>query len=138
MNETLILFRGISGSVVSRVINNSEYSEPAFASTAYDIAVSLDIFGPRTADGYQNVLVMQGLKGEHALFINDDEREFLIPRGSRWAVIKAVNIEKLDVNADFILHGCTSNVHQFEKVRLIYVKEIRSPAVALAMSASIK
>jgi len=52
LNETPILYRGISAGFADRVLNNSEYIEPAFASTAYDVTVSLDIFGPRSAEGY--------------------------------------------------------------------------------------
>jgi len=123
LDETLILYRGISASVAGRVMNNSEYIEPAFASTAYDATVSLNIFGPRSADGYQNVLVLQRPKGRHALYINEDEREFLMPRGLKWDVIKAINIDNLTVDADFPLYSTRQNRAQFDKVRLIYIKE---------------
>jgi hypothetical protein len=123
LGETLILYRGISASVAGRVMNNSEYVEPAFASTAYDATVSLDIFGPRSADGYQNVLVLQRPKGRPALYINEDEREFLMPRGLKWDVIKAINIDNLMVEADFPLYSSRQNIAQFDKVRLIYIME---------------
>jgi len=123
LSETLVLYRGISASVAGRVMNNSEYVEPAFASTAYDATVSLDIFGPRSADGYQNVLVLQRPKGRQALYINEDEREFLMPRGLKWDVIKAINIDNLTVKADFPLYSSRQNRAQFDKVRLIYIKE---------------
>jgi len=123
LDETLILYRGISGSIVNKIMNNSEYIEPAYASTAYDITVSLDIFGNRSPDGYQNVLVLQRPSGGHALYINEDEREFLLPRNSKWDVIKTVNIENLTVKADFPLYGSNSNVAQFNKVRLMYIRE---------------
>lgn len=123
LDETLILYRGLSGNVAYRVINNSEYIEPAYASTAYDVTVSLDIFGSRSPDGYQNVLVLQRAKGKHALYVNEDEREFLIPRGTRWDVIKSINIENLTVEADFPLYESCSDEAQFNKVRLIYIRE---------------
>ncbi len=123
LDETLILYRGISGSIVNKIMNNSEYIEPAYASTAYDITVSLDIFGNRSPDGYQNVLVLQRPGGEHALYINEDEREFLLPRNSKWDVIKTINIENLTVNADFPLYGSNSTAAQFNKVRLMYIRE---------------
>jgi hypothetical protein len=123
LSETQILHRGISASVAGRVMNNSEYVEPAFASTAYDATVSLDIFGPRSADGYQNVLVLQRPKGRHALYINEDEREFLMPRGLKWDVIKAINIDNLTVEANYPLNSSRQNRSQFDKVRLIYIKE---------------
>jgi len=123
LNETLILYRGISASVADRVLNRSEYIEPAFASTAYDVTVSLDIFGPRSADGYQNVLVLQRPQGRHALYINEDEREVLMPRGLKWDVVKAIKIDNLTVEADFPLYSSGQNKTPFDKVRLIYIRE---------------
>ncbi|VVB67423.1 Uncharacterised protein [uncultured archaeon] len=123
LNETLILYRGISEGLADKILNNSEYIEPAFASTAYDVTVSLDIFGPRSANGYQNVLVLQRRSGRHALYINDDEREVLMPRGLEWDAIKAISVDNLTVEADFPLYSSGQNTGQFDKVRLIYLRE---------------
>jgi hypothetical protein len=83
--ENMALYRGI-GSYALTVINTSRYNDNSYASTSYDPTVCLGGFGSRTADGYQNVLVMQADRGDHALFINDEAKEFLIPRGASWAV----------------------------------------------------
>ncbi len=123
LDENLILYRGISGSLVNKIIISSEYIEPAYASTAYDITVSLGIFGKRSPDGYQNVLVLQRPSGKHALYINEDEREFLLPRNLKWDVIKTINIKNLTVNADFPLYSSHSNEDQFNKIRLMYIRE---------------
>lgn len=123
LNETLILYRGINANVAAKVINNSEYIEPAYASTAYDITLSLGIFATRSPDGFTNLLVLQRPSGKHVLYINEDEREFLLPRNLKWDVIKAVNIENLTVRADFPLYSSHSNVDQFNKVRLMYIRE---------------
>ncbi len=123
LDEPQILFRGISGNLAGKVINNSEYIEPAYASTAYDITVSLDIFGSRSPDGYQNVLVLQRPSGKHALYINEDEREFLLPRDTKWGVIKAINIENLTARANYPLYSSHSNEAKFNKVRLMYIRE---------------
>lgn len=125
VQHNIILFRGINPVVAGTVINNAQYQEPAFASTAYDITVSLGMFGQRMPDGYRNVLVLQRYPGDHILYINDDEREFLLPRGMTWNVIKAVNIENLTVTADFPLYS--ANVSSFDHVRLIYVRENSCP-----------
>ena len=123
LNETLILYRGISGNFADSIIENAEYIDSAFASTAYDITVCLDIFGGRSLDGYQNVLVLQRTGGKDALYINEDEREFLLPRETQWSVIKAINIENLTVESDFPLYQSHNNKAQFNKVRLIYTRE---------------
>jgi hypothetical protein len=72
-------------------------------------------------DGYQNVLVLQRPKGEHALYINENEREFLMPRGTKWDVINHAEVENLTLDADFILYNSRSYTAKFNKVRLIYI-----------------
>jgi hypothetical protein len=123
LKNDLVLFRGISPGVASAVLENAEYREPAFASTSYDITLSLDAFGPRSPDGYRNMIVLERHAGDHALYVNEDEREFLLPRGTRWHVVKAVNIENLTVQADFLLHGRNTTSASFDHVRLISVTE---------------
>ena len=74
-------------------------------------------------DGYRNMIVLERHTGDHALYINEDEREFLLPRGTTWHVVKAVNVENLTVQADFPLHHRTATTASFDHVRLIYVTE---------------
>jgi hypothetical protein len=123
LRNDIILFRGISPGVAATVLDHAVYREPAFASTSYDITLSLDSFGPRSPDGYRNMIVLERLAGDHALYINEDEREFLLPRGTTWHVVKAVNVENLTVQADFPLHGRNATTASFDHVRLIYVTE---------------
>lgn len=124
LGSDLILFRGISPAVAGMVLNNSEYREAAFASTAYDPVVSLDIFGSADSEGFHNLLVLERKSGEHALYINEDEREFLLPRGSDWQVITSVEIDTLTIEADFPLYNRTTSSDTFEDVRLIYITPI--------------
>jgi len=123
LENDIILFRGISPGVAAAVLDHAVYREPAFASTSYDITLSLDSFGPRSPDGYRNMIVLERHPGDHALYINEDEREFLLPRGTSWHVVKAVNVENLAVQADFPLHHRTATTASFDHVRLIYVRE---------------
>jgi hypothetical protein len=115
------LFRGVSPYVAGLVLNTSAYHEPAFASTSY-------AFGVRSPDGYRNVLVLERNAGDHALYINEDEREYLLPRAMDWTVVKAENVENLTVAADFTLHNRTTGTASFDHVRLIYLE----PAACLA------
>jgi hypothetical protein len=123
LRHDTILFRGISPNVTGMVMNASEYREPAFASTSYDISFSLDAFGVRSPDGYRNVLVLERHPGDHALYINEDEREYLLPRGMSWWVVKVENVENLSVTADFSLHNRTTGTAWFDHVRVISVAE---------------
>jgi hypothetical protein len=117
-----ILFRGISPSFAGTVMNTSRYHEPSFASTSYDISIPLDAFGTRGPDGYRNVMVLEREAGEHALYINEDEREYLIPRGTEWMVTRTVNVENLTVIADFPLHDRSTGTASFDHVRLISIQ----------------
>jgi hypothetical protein len=117
-----LLFRGISPSVAGAVLNTSRYHEPAFASTSYDITLSLDSFGVRSPDGYRNMLVLERESGDHALYINEDEREYLLPRGSDWIVTRTANVENLTVTADFPLHNRETGTAFFDHVRLITIQ----------------
>ena len=127
LHDTIILFRGISPGFAATVINESRYREPAFASTSYDITLSLDAFAVRSPDGYRNVLVLTRHSGDHAFYINEDEREFLLPRGMTWNVVKAVAIENLTVTAGFLLHNRTQTAASFDHVRLMYITEAACP-----------
>ena len=121
LGSDIILFRGIGSSVAEMILTNATYREAAYASTSYDPVVSLDLFGPPDPSGYHTLLVLERKVGEHALYINEDEREYLIPRGSAWQVIKAEEIENLTVETDFPQYNRTGMQDSFGRVRLIYI-----------------
>lgn len=122
--EKLILFRGISAGLTKSVLDNGTYIEPAYPSTSYDITLSLILFGVRGDDGYKNVLVLQRDEGNKSLYVNEDQREFILPRDTNWSVIKAVNVDNLTIEADFLLLSNNNTTDRVSKVRLIYIKEI--------------
>lgn len=124
LHDDMILYRGMSGNYVYTVINSSAYSDNSYMSTSYDPTVCLNAtFGARTSDGYQNVFVMKKDKGEYALYINEEAREVLIPRGSQWTVTKIVTVGNLTVQADCPLIWSTNTTATYENVRLIYLAE---------------
>jgi len=122
--DDVVLFRGVSEGLSSVILDNAAYIEDAYASTSYDITFSLDSFGPRDSGGYANVLVLERSPGDHILYINEDEREFLIPRGTKWQVVQAVNIDNLTVDADFPLSTNGEEQATYDNVRLIYISEM--------------
>lgn len=123
LKNDIVLFRGIGPGLAAAVLDNAEYREPAFGSTSYDITLSLDDFTPRSPDGYRNILVLERKAGDHALYISEDQREFLLPRRTSWHVVRAVNVENLKVIADFPLHNRTTPAASFDHVRLMYITE---------------
>jgi hypothetical protein len=122
-----LLFRGISPSFAGTVMNTSRYHEQSYASTSYDIAIPFDEFGPRGADGYNNVMVLERDAGEHALYVNEDQREYLLPRGTEWTVSRTVDVENLSVTANFLLHDRATGTASFDHVRLIYLQPALCP-----------
>jgi hypothetical protein len=125
VKNDIVLFRGIGPGLAASVLDNAAYREPAFGSTSYDITLSLDEFTPRSPDGYRNILVLQRKAGDHALYINENEREFLLPRRTSWHMVRAVNVGNLTVKADFPLHDRASSTASFDHVRLMYITETR-------------
>ncbi len=123
LSDNVTLYRGITPGVAGIVLNSSAWTELPFSSTSYDITVTLDPYGTRDPGGYLNVLVLPRQKGDHALYLNEDQREFLLPRGTAWKVTKAVNVRDLDVTAGFPLHNRTENSASFSDVRLIYLAD---------------
>lgn len=122
--KDVVLFRGVSEGFSSVILDKAAYIEDAYASTSYDITFSLDSFGPRDSEGYENVLVLERSPGDQIVYINEDEREFLIPRGTKWQVVKAVNIDNLTVEADFPLSTNGEELATYDNVRLIYISEM--------------
>lgn len=125
LGSDIILFRGIGSSLAEMIMENATYRESSYASTSYDPIVSLDLFGPPDPNGYHTLLVMERKAGEQALYVNEDEREFLIPRGSLWQVIQSEEIGNLTVEADFPLFNRTGMQDSFGRVRLIYITPLR-------------
>jgi hypothetical protein len=124
LHDDMILYRGMSGNYVFTVMNSSAYSDNSYMSTSYDPTVCLNVtFGARTSDGYQNVFVMKKDKGEHALYINEEAREVLIPRGTEWTVTKIVNVGNLTIQADYPLIWSANMTATYNNVRLIYLAE---------------
>ena len=125
LGSNQILFRAISPNVTRMILNNSEYREDAYASTTYDPVACLDIVRKTDTRGFHNLLVLERKTGEHTLFINEDQREYLIPRESYWQVIKAVDIDNLTIKADFTLYNRTNMTDTFENIKLIYITPIQ-------------
>lgn len=117
------LFRGITPSVASLVMNSSQWREAPFASTSYDITVTLDPYANPDAGGYENVLVLSRQPGDHVLYLNEDQREFLLPRNTAWDVIRIEEVRNLTVDADFVLHNRMEKTASFHNVRLIWLRE---------------
>ena len=72
---------------------------------------------------YAHVLVLSRQPGDHALYINEDQREFLLPRNTAWDVTRIEEVQNLTVYADFVLHNHTEKNASFHNVRLIWLRD---------------
>jgi len=122
-DEEIILFRGISPGFAETVLSNAAYNETAFASTSYDITIPLVTYGSRGDDGYSNVLLLSRSPGDHLLYINEGEREVLLPRDLTWQVVAVKEIGDLTIESDFPLFSNGEMHESVQHVRLITILE---------------
>ena len=125
-DEEIILFRGISPGFAEAILSNATYNEAAFASTSYDITISLITYGIRGNDGYSNVLLLSRSPGDHLLYINEGEREILLPRDLTWQVVTVKEIGDLAIESDFLLFSNGEMHDSVQHVRLITIVERES------------
>lgn len=125
-DEEIILFRGISSGFAETVLSNAAYNEAAFASTSYDITIPLVTYGSRGDDGYSNVLLLSRSPGDHLLYINEGEREILLPRDLTWQVVMVKEIGDLTIESDFPLFSNGEMHESVQHVRPITIVERES------------
>jgi hypothetical protein len=117
-----VLFRGIGGAFADQIRAQSRYTEPGYASTSYDFSVTYRYANEnqRDSEGYANILVLQRDGGDYALFVDERERELIIPKGTTWNLVKEVKAEKVVLRASFrpIYPEKT-----YTKVKFLYIKE---------------
>lgn len=126
VQDEIILFRGISPGFANTVLSHAAYIEDAFGSTSYDITIPLVTYGVRGDDGYKNVLLMSRAAGDHLLYINEGEREILLPRNLSWQVVKVAEIGELTIESDFLLFSNRALSESVSGVRLITVVPVAS------------
>jgi|WetSurMetagenome_2_1015567.scaffolds.fasta_scaffold00637_17 hypothetical protein len=122
VQENITVYVGISGEQAKRIRNESVFSENGYAFASYDpseIYHKMATSG-RDSEGYLTMCVVSFRKGNHLLFVNSTEKEFILPRGSIWDVAGVETYEKLEFSGDSIPHY--DDIIP-TKVRLIYTKE---------------
>lgn len=122
VHENITLYIGINGEQAKRIRNESVFSENGYIIASYDPS---EIYhkmanSGRDSEGYLTMCVIDFRKGNHLLFVNATEKEFLIPRGGIWDVAGVETFEQLEFSGD--------SIPRYDdiiptKVRLIYTKE---------------
>ncbi|MCQ1538782.1 hypothetical protein FTO68_07265 [Methanocalculus taiwanensis] len=122
-DEEIILYRGISPGFAEAILATGVYEEAAFASTSYDVTIPLVTYGSRGDDGYSNVLLLSRSPGDHLLYINEGEREILLPRNLTWQVVMVQEIGDLTIESDFPLFSNNEMRESVSFVRMIQMDE---------------
>jgi hypothetical protein len=122
VHENITVYIGISGEQAKRIRNESVFSENGYAIASYDPS---EIYhkmanSGRDSEGYLTMCVVNFRKGNHLLFVNATEKEYLIPRGGIWDVAGEDTYEQMEFSDDSIPHY--DDIIP-TKVRLIYTKE---------------
>jgi len=128
-------FRGMTASsFTSKVIADRAYADKAYSSTTYDLTTALSpLFNSPDADGFRTVMVLTKQAGESLLYINDVQREFLLPRGSAFNVTDIEEVLNLTVSSNFPLFFAPDSADNltavFEKVRFLYLEPVEARVV---------
>jgi hypothetical protein len=122
LKENVSVYIGVSGEQAKRILNDSAYAENGYAIASYDPSVVYQRLANsgRDNEGYLTLCVIDYRKGNHLLFVNATEKEFLLPRGGIWDVAGVETYEQLEYSAD--------SIPRYEdiiptKIRLIHTKE---------------
>ena len=122
LKENVSVFVGITREQAKRVRNESVFSESGYLLASSDPSVIYHRMADtgRDSDGYFTMCVIDFRKGNHVLFVNATEREFLLPQGGIWDVAREDTYQELEYSIDSIPRYDDTVP---TKVRLIYTRE---------------
>jgi len=104
LQENMRLYLWVSSEQAKRIQNDSVFSDNGYLVASYDPTIIYHKFWStgRDRDGYLTMVVLDFRKGDHLLFVNTTDRDFLIPRGSSWEVTGINSYDQLSYTADSI------------------------------------
>jgi hypothetical protein len=122
IQENISIYIGVSGEQAKRIRNESVFFENGYVTASYDPSVVYHQLANsgRDSEGYLTMCVIDFRRGNHLLFVNTTDREFLLPHGSIWDVARVDTYERLEFTADSIPRYDDIIL---TKVRLIHTKE---------------
>jgi hypothetical protein len=122
LKENVSVFVGITREQAKRVRNESVFSESGYLVASSDPSVIYHRMADsgRDSDGYFTMCVIDFRKGNHVLFVNTTEREFLLPQGGIWDVAREDTYQELEYSIDSIPRYDDTVP---TKVRLVFTRE---------------
>jgi hypothetical protein len=122
LQENISVYIGITGEQAKRVRNESVFSENGYVLASSDPSVVYRKLAntERDSEGYFTMCVVDFRRGNHIMYVNTTEREFLLPHGGIWDVAHEDTYEELKYSLD--------SIPRYDdivpmKVRLIYTRE---------------
>jgi hypothetical protein len=104
IRENITVYVGLNADQARKVRNESVFSENSYLLASYDPSVVYTRLAAtgRDTNGYFTLCAIDLRPGNHLLFINATEREFLLPRGGIWDVAGEDTYKELTFTADSI------------------------------------
>jgi len=120
LKENISLYIPLSADQARKVRNESVFSENSYILASCDPSVIYHLFAEtgRDNDGYFTMCVIDFRRGSHPLWINETEREFVLPRGGIWDVAGEDTYEELTFAAD--------SIPRYDDIMLTKVRIIRT------------
>ena len=112
VDRDMVLYRGIKTHRAEELIQNGSITQQGFMSTSMSPIEAFE-FTKGVGEDFHNILVMEREKGSLGLFINDIEKEILLPRDTGYKLTKVVHVKDIDIEG-----------FERENVRLLFVEWI--------------
>jgi hypothetical protein len=104
LKENISVYVGLTAEQARKVRNESVFSDSGYIIASYDPSVVYHQLAgtSRDSEGYLTICMIDFQRGNHLLYINATEREFLLPRDGIWDVDGEDTYRELTVAADSI------------------------------------
>jgi hypothetical protein len=123
LEEDLVIYCGITGDVPLKIVNDTRYSEEGYVSCSFDPSViyhAMDDSG-RDREGFVSLMVIPQKRGNYLLYVNETQREILLPRAMIWELNSE---EKAEVAVFTSASLPRYHDSPMKNVRLLYMTQI--------------
>jgi hypothetical protein len=123
LEEDMVLYSGVAGDVPFRILNESRYAGQGYVSGSFDPSVVYHTMAGngRDRDGYVTMLVFPAKRGSYLLYINETQREVLLPRSMIWDLVSEEKVGRVTFTAGSVPRYRDDDI---QNVRLLYMNPI--------------
>jgi hypothetical protein len=116
LEEDAVLYRSCGRRTAEGLMKNQVYEAKNYQSTTLDLSKG-EWFGSRSDDGYKNILVMNRTKGSKGFYVNNQESEVILPRGTRYKLLQVREVEATEYSA-----RSGARKENYDKIRYLIVE----------------